>query len=116
MPKDLVTYLTQRNDASTFLLPADLGRTLEDLFPRPESLLPQPFKIFPADETLQPVLGFPVAESAILKELDSKLDKWLADPEAVAPENDMGFRVNDAAERSAIIKYLKQLANKQGKQ
>ena len=79
MPNGLVTYLTQRSDASTFLLPADLGRTLEDLFPRPEALLPHPYKIFPADETQPPTLGFPLAESPVLKELDAKLDKWLAE-------------------------------------
>jgi len=79
MPKGLVTYLTQRNDASTFLLPADLDRTLEDLFPRFETILPQPYKVLPADETLPPVLGFPVAESTLLKELDAKLDKWLTE-------------------------------------
>lgn len=79
MPNTLVTYLTQRSDASTFLLPSDLSRTLEDLFTRPESILPYPYKIFPLDETQPPTLGFPLAESSLLKELDAKLDKWLTD-------------------------------------
>ncbi|HEY3052676.1 MAG TPA: hypothetical protein VGK04_04730, partial [Thermoanaerobaculia bacterium] len=77
MPKPLVTYLTQRSDA--FLLPADLGRTIEELFGRSEPLLPQPIKIYPADETQPAILGFPLAETNVLKELDAKLDKWLGE-------------------------------------
>ncbi|HEV8658627.1 MAG TPA: hypothetical protein VGS96_08355 [Thermoanaerobaculia bacterium] len=77
MPKSLVTYLTQRSDA--FLLPADLGRTIEELFGRSEPLLPQPIKIYPADETQPAILGFPLAETNVLKELDAKLDKWLGE-------------------------------------
>jgi len=42
------------------------------------------------------------------------LDRWLADPEAVVSDNDMGFRLNRADERSAIIAYLKQLPAKEG--
>ena len=36
------------------------------------------------------------------------LDKWLLDPDKVAPGNDMTFHVESAAERTAIIEYLKQ--------
>jgi hypothetical protein len=75
----LTTYLSQRPDAATFLLPAELERTLTDLFTDPESLLPQPYKIFPIDETQAPALGFPVAETPVLKELEQKLDRWLGD-------------------------------------
>ncbi len=106
MPKDLVTYLTQRNDASPFLLPADLGRTLEELFPRPESLLPRPYRIFPADETLPPILGFPLAESALLKELDAKLDKWLT--EEVPWQISRAAAAKDKAQ-IAFTAYLAQL-------
>jgi cytochrome c len=35
------------------------------------------------------------------------LEKWLADPEKLAPGNDMAFHVESAAERAAIIDYLK---------
>jgi cytochrome c len=35
------------------------------------------------------------------------LDKWLAGPDKVVPETDMAFHVESAAERSAIIAYLK---------
>ena len=79
MFKALDAYLTQRPDTGTFLLPQDLGKTLRELFPQPQSLLPQPYKIFPADETQQPALGFPVAESPVMKELDAKLERWLAE-------------------------------------
>ena len=35
------------------------------------------------------------------------LDKWLQDPEAIVPDSDMAFRLEDKAERTAIIEYLK---------
>ena len=79
MPSPLVTYLTQRPETSTFLLPLDLGRTVDDLFPRAEVLLPQPYSIFPADETQSAGLGFPLAETAIMKDLETKLDRWLGE-------------------------------------
>jgi cytochrome c len=40
------------------------------------------------------------------------LDRWLADPEALVPDNEMAFRLENAAERAAIIEYLKQLPAK----
>src|SRR5687767_2554838 len=75
----LISYLAQRADSATFLLPNELERTLRDLFTRPESMLPQPYKIFLADEAQPPSLGFPVAESAVMKDLEQKLDRWLAE-------------------------------------
>ncbi|MBV8517970.1 MAG: hypothetical protein JO197_11275 [Acidobacteria bacterium] len=86
----LSNYLAQRPDAATFLLATDLERSLRELFAKHEGLLPQPFKIFPADETQPPILGFPVAESAVLKDLENKLERWLAD--------ETGWQVNRAAE------------------
>ena len=77
MPSTLETFLGSRPD--TFLLSSELGRTLEEIFPRAETLLPKPYKIFPADETLSPTLGFPVADAPVLRELEAKLDRWLAD-------------------------------------
>ncbi len=79
MSSALIEYLSARSDAATFLLPLDLGKAIEELFPRAESLLPEPYKIFPADETQPPVLGFALAETAAIKELDTKLDRWLSD-------------------------------------
>ncbi|HEX2836466.1 MAG TPA: hypothetical protein VHW00_25900 [Thermoanaerobaculia bacterium] len=82
MTKAIVSYLAQRPDASTFLVPADVERTLRELFAEPERLLPQPYKIFPADETQAPILGFPVLDAPVLKDLDAKLDRWLAEETA----------------------------------
>lgn len=76
MPSPLAVYLAGRPDAPTFLLP-DFDRTLEELFPKMS--LPQPMKIFPADETVPPIFGFPLAETVVIKELDAKLDRWLTD-------------------------------------
>jgi hypothetical protein len=79
MPSTLETYLGSRPETATFLLGSELGRTLEEIFPRAETLLPKPYKIFPADETQSPTLGFPVADAPVLRELEAKLDRWLAD-------------------------------------
>jgi len=38
------------------------------------------------------------------------LEKWLADPDKLVPDNDMPFHVQDANERHEIIAYLKQLS------
>jgi len=40
------------------------------------------------------------------------LEKWLADPDKLVPDNDMPFHVQSADERREIIAYLKQLAGK----
>jgi cytochrome c len=56
--------------------------------------------------------GFAYSEA--LKKLqfrwdDSELDRWLEDPDSVAPDTNMEFRVADAEERAAVIAYLKSL-------
>jgi cytochrome c len=43
---------------------------------------------------------------------ETTLDRWLVDTESVIPDNDMTFRLDDAAERADIIAYLKQLSGK----
>jgi cytochrome c len=40
---------------------------------------------------------------------DANLDRWLTDPDAMVPDTDMAFRLADAAERKAVITYLKSL-------
>jgi len=40
------------------------------------------------------------------------LDKWLTDPSAFIPGNDMAFRLVNSDERAAIIAYLMQLSGK----
>lgn len=40
---------------------------------------------------------------------EGRLDRWLADPDGLVPDNNMPFRLDSAAERSAIIDYLKRL-------
>ena len=42
---------------------------------------------------------------------DATLERWLTDPDAMAPGTDMAFRVNDPEERKALIAYLKSLAD-----
>jgi cytochrome c2 len=39
------------------------------------------------------------------------LNKWLENPEALVRDNDMEFRVSNAAERAALVAYLKSLTN-----
>jgi cytochrome c len=42
---------------------------------------------------------------------DASLDKWLTDPDAMARDTDMAFRLANADERKAVIAYLKSLGN-----
>jgi cytochrome c len=39
---------------------------------------------------------------------EETLERWLSDPDKLVPENDMGFRVENAEERRKIIEFLKQ--------
>ena len=41
---------------------------------------------------------------------EANLDRWLSDPDAMAPDTDMDFRLADAEERKAMIAYLKSLS------
>src|SRR5687768_3427772 len=77
MQETLATYLTQRPEGCIFLLSSDIHRSLTDLFVKSDWLLPKPYKIFYADEAQLPALGFPVAQTPALTELDSRIDKWL---------------------------------------
>jgi cytochrome c len=43
---------------------------------------------------------------------DASLDRWLSDPDSMAPDTDMAFRLTDAEERKAVIAYLKSLDSK----
>jgi cytochrome c len=59
--------------------------------------------------------GFPYSEALKASRIqwnESTLDRWLTDTEALAPDNDMAFRVSNPEERGAIIAYLKSLAVK----
>ncbi len=89
--KALLSYLAQRPDTASFVLPKDMERSLRELFSEPERLLPEPYKIFPADETQPATLGFPVSESGVLRDLESRLDRWLAEETA--------WQVNRAGDR-----------------
>jgi cytochrome c len=42
---------------------------------------------------------------------EATLDRWWSDPDAMAPDTDMAFRLADADERQAVIAYLKTLRN-----
>jgi cytochrome c len=43
---------------------------------------------------------------------DETLDKWLAHPDAMIPDNNMAFHLDSASDRKAVIAYLKSLAGK----
>ena len=51
-------------------------------------------------------------KSAHLTWDEATLDRWLADPDATVPGNDMSFRLDKADERADIVAYLKQLGDK----
>lgn len=110
MANALVSYLLQRPDAATFLVPFDLARTLEELFPRWHTVLPQPYKIFLSDETQPPVLGFPVADAPAIKELDARLDRWVSDELAAMLARDSGSREKSQLSFQAYMSQLMRLA------
>jgi cytochrome c len=43
---------------------------------------------------------------------DKSLDKWLTDPDAFIPGNEMEFEVSKPQERRDLISYLKQSSGK----
>ncbi|HEX3746592.1 MAG TPA: c-type cytochrome [Bryobacteraceae bacterium] len=43
---------------------------------------------------------------------EAGLERWLSDPDSVAPGTGMDFQVKDAEERAAIVAYLKSLSGK----
>ena len=51
----------------------------------------------------------PALKKALLVWDEANLDKWLTDPESVAPGQKMGFIVPGAADRADLIAYLKTL-------
>jgi cytochrome c len=56
------------------------------------------------------VPGFDYSESlkkSAVRWDESTLNRWLTDPDAMVPDTDMAFRLTDAAERQAVIAYLK---------
>jgi hypothetical protein len=110
MPSPLVAYLESRPDTATFLLGSELGRTVEEIFPRAEALLPKPYKIFPADETQSPALGFPVADAPVMRELDAKLDRWLADEVAWQAGRQQAAKEKAQLANSAYMTQLMRLA------
>ncbi|HEY4641814.1 MAG TPA: hypothetical protein VII75_10760 [Thermoanaerobaculia bacterium] len=110
MPSTLETYLASRPDTATFLLGSELGRTLEEIFPRADTLLPKPYKIFPADETQSPTLGFPVADAPALRELEAKLDRWLSDEVAWQAGRQQAAKEKAQLACSAYMTQLMRLA------
>ena len=75
------------------------GPRLRGVFGRPAASVPS----FPYSEALR--------KSGITWD-SSSLDKWLTDPDAFVPDNDMAFRVPNKEERSAIIEYLMDVSAK----
>ncbi len=41
---------------------------------------------------------------------EETLERWLADPDKLVPDNDMGFHVENPEERRAIVQFLKTAA------
>ena len=56
--------------------------------------------------------GFPYSQSLKGAQFiwdERMLDKWLTDPESMAADTDMAFRLGDEGERAKIIGYLKKV-------
>ncbi|HUP46480.1 MAG TPA: hypothetical protein VM779_13325 [Thermoanaerobaculia bacterium] len=106
----LVRYLSQRSDSAAFVLPTELGRTLDELFSHAVHLLPQPYAIHPADETQPALLGFPVAESHAMRDLELKLDRWLNDEVAWHVGRDAEAKEKAQGSFSSYSAHLMRLA------
>jgi cytochrome c len=63
------------------------------------------------------VTGFPYSDalrnSGIVWD-ENNLNRWLENPERTVKDNNMEFHVGDAAEREAIVAFLKSTASKSG--
>ena len=61
------------------------------------------------------VAGFPYSDalrnSGIVWD-ENNLNRWLENPEQVVKDNDMQFHVGDAAERAALVAFLKSASSK----
>ena len=74
-----------------------VGPPLRHVYSRPSAKDP----VFPYSDALK---------KADLTWDTATLDRWLADPDAVVPGNDMTFRLDKAEERAAIVAYLRELS------
>ena len=74
-----------------------VGPRLRGVFGRPAGNIPS----FPYSEAIR--------SSGVVWD-SSSLDKWLTDPDAFIPDNEMEFRVADSTERTNIVEYLKLLS------
>jgi hypothetical protein len=110
MPSTIVPYLAGRPDSSTFLVTSEIGRALDEIFPRAVALLPEPYRIFPVDETQAASLGFPVAESQAMRDLEAKLDRWLTDETVWQIKRDQTSRERAALSFTAYIGHLMKAA------
>lgn len=105
MSDPLITFLSQRPETGALLSPVDIPRVVGDLFPDYQRVLPRPYKIFFADETLPPILGFPVKDSVVLQELETKLSTWLTAEVAWQLTRDSSKKMVDQA-LSAYLAHL----------
>ncbi|HET7712160.1 MAG TPA: hypothetical protein VFL80_09555 [Thermoanaerobaculia bacterium] len=110
MPSTLVSYLAGRPETAAFFLPTDLARSVTEMFPRADSLLPQPYRIFPADETQPPSLGFPVADTPVLKDLDARLDRWVGEETAWQVTRQSSARDKAQATLNSYVSQLTKVA------
>jgi cytochrome c len=59
------------------------------------------------------VAGFQYSKALVNSKLiwkEETLEKWLADPDKLVPENDMAFHVPNPEERRSVIQFLKSSA------
>ena len=110
MSSTIASYLAGRPDSATFLVTSEVERALEEIFPRTANLLPEPYRIFLADETQAAILGFPVAESQTMKELDAKLDRWLTDETTWQIRRDQTSKEKTALSFNAYLSLLMKAA------
>jgi hypothetical protein len=76
MPHPLVSFLDQTSDKYDLTPKDQILRTIA-LSPMQE-LLPRPYKIFGLDETQAPSSGFPISRSDAVRQVEERLELWIA--------------------------------------
>src|SRR5437763_639184 len=71
---------------------------------------PAPSRMLPAGQTQPPTLGFPVMESTVIRELDARLDRWLADEVAWHISREQTHKEKMQASFSAYMNTLMKTA------
>ena len=115
MHENLIQFLRQRQEAFPFRRDIDVRHFLTDgIGPGSSARLPIPAKIFLLDELVPKSYGFPVAKSAMVEELEARLNRWLTgEVDSRAGATDSHRRIEDLLSqyREQVLKLAQNARN-----